>query len=56
MIQNSRDAQFIETCAKDIEEDKFRGTAKTLLEMIYEFGIKEGRAQVVKNSIDFISK
>lgn len=56
MIDNNKDKQFIEKASKNIEEDKFHGTTLSLLEMIYDLGVKEGKALVVKNAVEFISR
>lgn len=53
MIENKKhEATFKRWVKEGIKKDHI----SLMLEMAYEMGIKEGKAVVIKNAIDFISK
>ena len=56
MIKNIEHKQYIENIAIELEEDKLKGLAATMLETIYDLGVKEGKLLTVKNAVEFLSK
>lgn len=55
MIDNKKDKASIEKIAEEIENNEIHIEIELILEIIYEMGVKEGKALVVKNAVEFIS-
>lgn len=56
MVNNKKDNAFIEKIAKEIDENKIHIGIENVLELVYDMGVKEGKALVVKNAVEFISR